>query len=322
MKSVFLCACLLLALACSSGPSREDITPVEKDRARECAQQAEASFEKGEIGQARKLAHDALETDPYCYQALVVSGRVDLMQDHQSEAEKQLHQALELEPGRPEAHIGLGEAALKVNHYEEASQQFARALAIEPHSAAALRGQAKAYSALGRENETVQVLFEYLPMAQNDVDALIMMGRALLVQKKVVDADFYLTRAAELAPENVEALNALGMVRLRCKQFDEAAGLFEAALALDPKRADIHFNLGTTIEQGHLGDSEQAENQYRAALVIDPVNGPSALKLADLLAASNRRDEAVTLLTQVQARPNLSAADRHSIAEKLKNLQH
>src|SRR5262249_6517443 len=163
-------------------PSREDITAVDRDRAGECAEQAEASLEKGEGGQARKLAHDALETDPYCYKALVVSGRGDLMQDHQAEAEEQLHQAPELEPGRPEAHIGLGEAALKVNHYEEASQHFARALSIEPHAAAALRGQAKAYSALGRENETIQVLFEYLPMAQNDVDALIMMGRALLVQ--------------------------------------------------------------------------------------------------------------------------------------------
>jgi Tfp pilus assembly protein PilF len=320
MKS-FHASAFLLALACSSSPTRNEISSVDRDRAHQTALLAAASLDKGEIGQARKLAHDALEIDPYCYDALVVSGRVDLAQDRQAEAESQFKQALDLEPGRPEAQIALGEAAFKVNHYEEALQDFARALSIDPHSAAALRGQARAYSALGRENEAIQALHEYLPMAQNDVEALLLMGRAQLVQKKVVDAEFYLTRAAELAPENVEVLNALGMVRLRCKQYDEAAGLFEAALAHEPQRADIHFNLGVALEQGHLGDAALVEKQYREALALDPVQGGSALRLADLLVADNRKDEAVKLLTEVQARPNLSEADRRSISDKLKSLQ-
>ncbi|MFO0984740.1 MAG: tetratricopeptide repeat protein [Planctomycetota bacterium] len=321
MKPWFLGVISCMLVACSSPLRREEIAPEERAKAFELAQLALVGLEKGELGQARMLARDALDRDPFCYEALVANGRVALTQEKVGEAESQFRMALELEPKRVEAYVGLGEAALKINRFESASTHFAEAARLDPHNPAALRGQARACTELGRDQEVLDILHEYLEINPTDVDANLMMGKALLKRKpaRVSEAEFYLTQAAKQEPKNIDVLNALGVVRLRCKRFDDAAGLFEAALTLDPNRADLHCNLGIVQEQG-FNASAMAESQYRRALAIDAVHAPSVLRLADLLAGTGRRDEAVQLLEGAERDPRTNRADKESFREKRRSL--
>ena len=54
----------------------------------------------------------------------------------------------------------------------------------------------------------------------------------------------------------VDAWNILGAASLRALQHKEAADAFKKALAIAPRRADLHLNYGSTLEK--LGDIERA----------------------------------------------------------------
>ncbi|MBI4577270.1 MAG: protein kinase [Planctomycetes bacterium] len=74
------------------------------------------------------------------------------------------------------------------------------------------------------------------------------------------------TRALEEDPDFADALYYRGRARLRLGEHEAARGDLEAALALDPRRADAHFFLGLALIEG-LGERVAvAPEEGRAAL--------------------------------------------------------
>ena len=69
-------------------------------------------------------------------------------------------------------------------------------------------------------------------------------------------------------PELYEVAYSFGLLLVEMQKYREATGYLEQAVKGLPDRARIHYNLGLHYQQ--LQDAELAENELRAAMVLEP----------------------------------------------------
>jgi tetratricopeptide (TPR) repeat protein len=124
-----------------------------------------------------------------------------------------------------------------------------------------------------------------------------------------------------IQPNQIDALNLLGVVANQSKNYLLACELIGKAIAIDPNVADFHSNLGNALTG--LGQFEQAVASYDKAIAIKPdyfeayANRGVALKeLKDLSAAIVDFDKAIAL------KPNYAQAycNRGNALKDLKQL--
>jgi len=90
-------------------------------------------------------------------------------------------------------------------------------------------------------------------------------GALALAEERLDDASRWLSRAAELNPEDPTVHANLGEALLRQAKFDDAAGEFQKALALDPAEDDPGANRARAILNGMRVMLQQAERARAAA---------------------------------------------------------
>jgi Flp pilus assembly protein TadD len=125
------------------------------------------------------------------------------------------------------------------------------------------------------------------------------------------DADKWLTKMLEWAPNDSEGWYYLGRTKYNENRFDEAIRAFQQCLKLDPKNVKAEDNLGLSF--AGLGRNDEANAAYQQAiawqvqfLVKNP--GPY-VDLGSLLIDENRAQDAVPFLLQaVEIAPRESRA--------------
>ncbi len=127
------------------------------------------------------------------------------------------------------------------------------------------------------------------------------------------------TRARDLAPRNVDALNALGVSLTKLDRTREAIAVFDAALRQAPGAFITHFNKATALEQA--SELKRARDQFIRALSLQPNHAESMTHIAHMAAQRGDMAEARDYATraikldprQVYATFALATAD---LAEK------
>lgn len=109
------------------------------------------------------------------------------------------------------------------------------------------------------------------------------------------EAAKYLERAVAASHQDENVFNALGIVaQHHTHRLDQAASYFSQALAIHTARDDfgasLHNNLGTVY--GEQGRYQEAINELRAAISIQPSDPEFYTNLATALAATNQFDAA------------------------------
>ncbi len=120
---------------------------------------------------------------------------------------------------------------------------------------------------------------------------------------------------------DVDVLVGLAATAVRNGDLEGARSILEAALVIDPEHAGAWALAGVVFER--LGRTGDAETAFRTALDLDESDHPSALSLAELLAARGERDRALSLLNWLvleledrsPARPRASELRRRLKAE-------
>jgi tetratricopeptide (TPR) repeat protein len=97
---------------------------------------------------------------------------------------------------------------------------------------------------------------------------------------RVSEALGLLEQAVRIAPADVGARNALGLVLLRLERPAEALEQFDALLKLNPALAYAHASRGNALLA--LGAITQAEGSYQRALSLDPHQGAALAGLAHI----------------------------------------
>jgi tetratricopeptide (TPR) repeat protein len=90
------------------------------------------------------------------------------------------------------------------------------------------------------------------------------------------------TRALELAPRNVDGLNAKGACLVGLGRTGEAVRVFEAALAEAPDDAALRFSLAAALEG--MGELTRASDEFERVFALDPNHAEAAARAAFLFA--------------------------------------
>ena len=115
--------------------------------------------------------------------------------------------------------------------------------------------------------------------------------------QKAADAFALVVKAQ---PDNIDALNNLGISLLRAGNPNAALQPFQKMAALSLKSADAQFNLGTAYDE--IGLYPDAETAYREAIASAPDHVMAYSNLAGVYMEMSRQTDAITCYDQVIAR--------------------
>ena len=203
-------------------------------------------------------------------------------------------------------------------NYQDARPYLDRYVKLVAHHAGARRMLGDILLRADDPAEAVRILEPALPLAPNDPQLLLLIGRAYMDGGRFEDATAALAEATQLEPNNIELLAQLATARLAGGQRRQAVKDLEAARAIDPTSvrtgsmlAAIHLedhnytealavatalaaqnpgdpelrNLTGTAHAG-LGQVEQGRGELEHAIALDPDYLPSYFNLAGLLIAN------------------------------------
>src|SRR3569832_1522851 len=113
-----------------------------------------------------------------------------------------------------------------------------------------------------------------------DIVYLVFAGQARMRLGKPENALGILTRAYELAPDNPEVLNTLGVCLNQLSRPREAVPLFLAAVRAQPNIPNFHLHLATALED--IGELRKAQGALESAIELQPNYVPALARLAGL----------------------------------------
>lgn len=153
-------------------------------------------------------------------------------------------------------------------------------------------------SHLGQFKRAETYTRRYLKRHPDDIGINLELGRALLNQGRMVEAEqLYRSLilrwggAAEVPTELAGAHHALGGLLAQRGDFETAVYAFRAALELEPDRAYVYAELGSVLAE--LGRFEEAITSLQKTVELDPDLDDALYNLGTILAHLGRPNEAI-----------------------------
>ncbi len=137
----------------------------------------------------------------------------------------------------------------------------------------------------------------YAAASGDGVKTLVANALEAYADGRYQQAEGLLEQAIEMDPENPQAHNNLGLVYYKMGAMAEAAQAFRQALARAPTYAKAQYNLG--LVQMAIGDYAAADSCYALALQIDPFYRQALYKRGQLAALLGRTDFALAYWSEL-----------------------
>ncbi|HEX5099183.1 MAG TPA: tetratricopeptide repeat protein, partial [Polyangiaceae bacterium] len=228
--------------------------------------------------------------------------------------------ALRLAPGDPAPHAGLARVELAAPSVVLAfgsAPKNQRLLALVGDLATArsrssdfaplYREEGKALLVLGRGAEATERLTRAVELAPNDLEAVSTLAVVLMSTGQSALALPHLRHAVALAPNEAAPLTNLGTALLLTGDVGAAAEAFEKVVALEPNDARAHSDFGTAcLTQGRI---ERAVSELTRATELDPARATYRSNLAHALELAGRLEDArASAKRATELDPKLGAA--------------
>lgn len=238
-----------------------------------------AHFLTGELAPASDLAHTLLR-EKNTGELHNLLGQIDEKKEQFVDAANEFAAAAQMDPSEDNLFSWGGEMLLH-RAYEPAIDIFEQATARYPKSARLFIGLGMALYSRARYDEAVKALLTATDLKPDDPRCYFFLSRAFAntpIQADDVIARF--KRYAEFQPNNASGAYFYAMALWKGKRADDpekvlpqVESLLQRAVALDPKMADAHMQLGSLYaEQREYGKSIA---EYQSALTLSP-NLPDA----------------------------------------------
>jgi len=293
-------------------------------------------IQQGNLVEAEALARQILRAHPRDANILLVLGVALMRQNKFKEALKHLSKSIKIAPELAGVHEEYGLALAASGRFKEAEESLQSALKLDPNSKSVHAKLTRLQAMQGNDEEsqkTRERMFEINPHWQKlqdarklqtdgkldearrivksvlredpiDVNALSSMAGICMAQDAFNDAEAFLRKALELAPDFGHAWSLLSLALKEQSKFEEAVKALDKACSLEPKNADWHSNLGNLLLT--WGKEERALDSFNKALVINPGHVGALLSKGHVLKTMGDLDDAISAYrASAKARPDL-----------------
>lgn len=253
---------------------------------------AAKAADTGELAQAETLLKQAVEINPEGAEGWINLGTVYLRQKKSVEAVGAYEKALALQPenatisynlgityhqlGRDE--LGAGDSAKAAEYLGRAETTYASYLKENPGDVAIITSLAGLYQDRGEDAkvaETLKAVFDADSVAQEDY---FNAGLVFLRAKDYPNAERAFGQVIVLSDSTEpRSLESMGLVLVQQKKFDQATGVLQKLIALQPDNATAYEYMGFAYRDS--GRTEEAAKAFaKAADLRKNTPGPQAEK--------------------------------------------
>lgn len=179
---------------------------------------------------------------------------------------------------------------LQAGRHAQARPMLQALLQAQPNLAQAHRLLAGSFFQTDEHAMALQALQAWLRLQPDDVEAHVLRGRVLAAAGQPAEAERALRQALILAPGNLVAASLLARLLLGANRPGEVCSLLEPLFRearADPEILMLYGHALMALEQ-----SAAAEKVFRRWLELKPHDGDAHLRLAAVLADTERYDEA------------------------------
>lgn len=209
-------------------------------------------------------------------------------------------QAVERSPADPRARLQWASTLANLGRLADAERQLHEILARDPHHVQAHMILGRILLAQERLEEAEAAFLRANADAGGLRGALVALSDIYVKTGRLGDASGVLTTAIERWPEEPDLYINLGVVQLALNDPVSAEATLAKGAALGPDQVPVHVNHCAALV--HLGRFVEAEASARRAMVLAPDSTDAMMACANPLISLGRFDEAVALLRQVVAR--------------------
>jgi tetratricopeptide (TPR) repeat protein len=268
------------------------------------AQLAQQALQANKPADAIREFQAILSLDPKNTDALANLGVVEFFQGDFSQATGQLRAALALQPNLSKLRALLGMSEKRIGETRGAQTDLQTAFAqlqeekLRVQTGLELIEVDYALNDLGKAAEVVEVLRQLRPA---DPDVLFTAHR---VYSDL--ADETTLGLAIAAPHSARLKQLMGHELARRADREGAIAQYRAAIRLEPKLSDLHFELGDMLRgSSSATDQSEAEKEYKIALQLNPFDEKSTCRLGDLAAKRSETQAALAYYSRAyQLQPN------------------
>jgi tetratricopeptide (TPR) repeat protein len=217
-----------------------------------------------------ELYEGAIRTDPHCWQAPWLEGRLFLSAYDESKAMPELTRALQINPLAAEVLVTLGQADLQSYKLAPGRSKAERALAVNPRYAPAHVLLADLNISDERFDDAKAAARKAVAENPRDEDALARLAASCRLLVDPVGAAAAEVAALASSPRPATFYYNLGERLADRRKYHPAERAFLLAAAADPRRADAPIGLGMLYMQ--IGRENEAKALFDAAFDSDPFN--------------------------------------------------
>ncbi len=143
------------------------------------------------------------------------------------------------------------------------------AVALAPDLREAQVALGRVLTESGRAADAVVTLTKTAESAPGDPGVLFALAAAQEKTGALEAAEATFRRAAALRPSSWDSWNKLaGFLVIAANKYDEAENTYRKAITLNPDRASLHANLGSTLIR--LGRTDEARSELNASIALSP----------------------------------------------------
>jgi Flp pilus assembly protein TadD len=215
--------------------------------------------------------------------------RLSSQEKNYESAAKEFEKAIDLDPRDPRAYSNLAFCYTQLGKHKEALGIFEKAAAIAPNDPTARKNLAAVYLDLGKEYFTQEnyadaITFyeKALELGSDSVSVMFQLGNCYFqrataetstvsARPEFEKAGGFYERVLRSAPDDVDAMANLGMVKLALEKVNEAIQLLSSVVNKAPKVQEFHKLLG--IAYTRAGEGEMAVTELVTSKALDPNRG-------------------------------------------------
>jgi tetratricopeptide (TPR) repeat protein len=228
---------------------------------------ARLNLAQNHLSEAQVYAQELVQKFPVDINNRLLLGGIYLHEGKSRSAEEQFLAASQLAPNQAAVHLDLGQLYYTEKKWTQAEKEFETAIQLDPSNPTLLSTYADFLVARHQAPRALALAQQFVDANPKNAQGHVILGTLKYDSKNPSAAQAEFEQAIQIDPKNILSYLQLGQVYRQENQTDASIGQYQKALELQPKSAPLITRVGNVYLEKN--DLETARKYYARALEAD-----------------------------------------------------